>query len=250
MKPQVSRGGTPLRRSVLALSFALLAGCSSQAPFVKAHIVTKGMPSAAPALPLTVAVTSFVDATGDKRPEPDRCYIYSTSYLNALEDSRLFQGVYAEVEAPQSELRVEGTIRDSDVNESNLWFVTWVVTGVATFGLFPGIGALLGLPYATHNGSIELETRLVARSTGAIVATYHTEWDDKLLLNIYNDAKAKNDFYNNPKVAMQAVMDDQMRQIAADREKIRAAVPPAAPPKSSMTATPPAEPPPPVPPPR
>jgi hypothetical protein len=235
-------------RPPLVLALALLAGCSSQAHLVKANIVTKGLASggAAP-LPLTVAIAPFTDASGDAKPEPDRCFIFSTSYLNALDDSRMFQGVYAEVEAPQSDLRIEGTVKEVDIYESNLWFVTWVVLGVATFGLFPGIGAVLGLPYGTHVGSIELEARLVARSSGAVVSVYKTEWDDSLHLNIYNDAKAKGDFYNDPKVAMQAVMDDQMRQIAADLEKIRRAVPakpppapPPAPPPSAPVADPPA----------
>lgn len=222
-----------LRAQLLTMSMLAslaAAGCFSQAHMVKANIVTKGVVSNAPALPLTVAVAAFVDSTGDKKPEPDRCYIYTASYVNALDDSRVFQGVYAEVEAPQSDLRIEGTIKESNIYDSSVWFGTWIITGIATFGLFPGIGALLGLPYGSHNAYMELETRLIARNTGAVVATYKTEWSDTLHLNIYNDDKAKGDYYNNPKVALQAVMDDQMRKIAGDVEKIKHAVPPKAPP--------------------
>jgi hypothetical protein len=41
----------------------------------------------------------------------------------------------------------------------------------------------------------------------------------------------------NPKLAVQAVMNDQMQKIAADREKIRAAVKPRAPGQSTMTGS-------------
>jgi hypothetical protein len=129
----------------LAAAALAAAGCSSEATLEKSHIVTKGVAASGPPLPLTVAVAPFTDGTGDPRPAQD-LYVFSASYLNALDDSRLFQGVYAEVEAPGSDLRIEGTVKEVDIYQSNLWFLTWVVLGIATFGLFPGLGALLGLP--------------------------------------------------------------------------------------------------------
>jgi hypothetical protein len=223
----------------IALSLPLLSGCWS-AEITRGDLAKKGIRFEEAPAPITVSVAGFKNLRGGGDPSSDNlAYAVSRSFLTVLDETRLFQGVYTEAEAPDSEVRFEGSIGKVSIYQNNWWIALWVVTGCATFGLFPGIGALLGLPYASESGRIDLEVRAIERRSGSVVATYETEWSDSWYLNVYNSGDhSKESFYLEPKRAMQAAMNETVERIKGDIGRYRA-IEKAKPPEGSGAAPPP-----------
>jgi hypothetical protein len=116
-------------------------------------------------------------------------------------------------------VRFEGTLRKCVIYENNWWLASWVVLGVATFGIFPGVGALFGLPYNTENGDIRLIVRAIDRK-GSVVATYETDWDTTLIYNIYNTSSTRaRSIYERPNRAVQAALHQNVAKIVADESR-------------------------------
>lgn len=221
-----ARRGIVRRLVLLALALAapLASGCwyaeISRGDLAKTGIKFEGAP-----LPITAAVDSFKFEKSGKEAEAIQ-FIISKSFLTALDETRMFQGVYTEAEAPDSEVRFQGTVKKVSIYQNDWWILLIGATAVATFGIFPGVGLLLGLPYSSEHGTMRFEVRATDRRSGSLIATYDIDWDDSWFLNIYNSGEHQDEsFFLQPKRASQAAMNEALGEITRDVERYRSVKP-------------------------
>lgn len=196
-------------------------GCS-YAKITRGDVATEGAKYGQRPLPLTVAVAAFEDRTGGDI-EPDTLFAVSKSWLTVLDKTGIFKNVYTDVEAPEADVKFQGSVYKCQVYENNWWLASWIVIGVATFGIFPALGAVFGLPYNTENGAIRVEVRAVDGKTGAPIASYPTDWSLTLVYNIYNTSSTRErSIYERPGRAMQAAMGESITAVVADQAKYAA----------------------------
>lgn len=205
---------------VAVAAAALAASGCSYTSIVRGDLAKDGVKNQRPPIALTASVAPVVNRTN---VTSDACFAFSKSYLTVLEKTAMFEGTYAEVELPDADVKFQPTLKKVEVYQNNWYLASWVILGVATFGLFPGIGALLGLPYSTESGYVALEVRALDGKTGSVIATYDTVWEDTLVFNIYNSGSVnKETFYVQPWRAVQAGCGRSVEAILADYPKYEA----------------------------
>jgi hypothetical protein len=223
---------------VAALALASLgSGCFS-VRVGRADLAAAGVKHDKPTLGIVASVAPLENLANDSDVNADTVFALSKSWLTVLDESHLFKNVYTTAEAPDADVRFEGSVKKVSIYQ-NYWYITAWILGC---GYFTAIIALLGFPYCTENGDIRLDIKAIDGRTGAIIARYETEWDETLIYNIWSQKDAMETFYAKPKKAVQEVCSKGVQALLADYAKYeaiaRAKTPaPPAPPVSSASTS-------------